>query len=147
MVNCGDAEVERIGRWLLERSVPDADLSGLNRRPHFAMVAPFTGVCWESDADQPTVQVRGKWMRLISIAGIPIEQIMNTAREKFGNRAQMRFSEDLVELLAATGHKPNWTLTLMVDRSDGAETIRYEEVMTEQNRETVRESRLRTPAR
>ncbi len=110
------------------------------REARFAKVAPFTGVRWESDQEQPLVQVRGEWLRLTAIDGIPVEKLMQTARDAFGDKARKRFAEDLPELLAAAGHHPGWTVTLMLDRGDGNGPVPFEEEMTEEKRDEVRDT-------
>lgn len=106
--------------------------------PSFAKVAPFTGVRWESDTDQPTVHIDGEWLRLTAIDGIPIDKIMQVAREEFGSKARKRFAEDLPELLHAAGHSPDWKVTLMLDRGDEDGPIVIEEEMTEDKRTKTR---------
>jgi len=138
MANCGDASVDEIGYWLLERAAPNADPTKFDRKGVFAKVAPFTGVRWDSDTDQPTVRVRGKWLRLTAVDGISIDRLMQTARENFGAQARKRFTEDLVELLAAAGHNPGWTVTLMLDRDDGKGPVPFEEEMTEKKRDAAK---------
>ena len=150
MTNGGGPDVDQIGIWLLERSVPDADPEKLERNPEveevFARVAPFTGVRWgsddeaDADFDQPTVEVRGEWLRLTAVEGIPIERLMQTARRRFGELARKRFTEDLVELLAAADHDPDWTVTLMLDRDDGKGPQPFEEKMTKAKRKAAGQS-------
>ena len=101
----------------------------------YAKVAPFAGVRWKSD--RPIVRVQGRWRPLVSIDGIPIDRIMEFAQKEFGDIAQKRFAEDLVELLAKMGHEPDWEVALGLQTSDG----QVEEVktkMTEENRNLVR---------
>lgn len=101
----------------------------------FAKVAPFTGVHWEND--RPIVRVEGRWTPLVSIDGIPIERIMDFAREEFGDRARKRFAEDLVELLSKMSHEPGWEVTLGLQAEDG-QVEELELTMTEENRDRVR---------
>ena len=110
------------------------------RQARFAKVAPFTGVRWDSNQDRPLVQVRGQWLRLTAIDGIPVEKLMQSAREAFGDKARKRFAEDLPELLAAAGHRPGWTVTLMLDRGDGNGPVPFEEEMTEAKRDEARDT-------
>ncbi len=111
----------------------------------FAKVAPFTGVRWESDQDQPLVQIRREWIRLTAIDCIPVEKLMQTARDAFGDKARKRFAEDLPELLAAAGHNPGWTVTLTLDRGDGKGPVPFEEAMTEAKRDEVRDTAAESP--
>jgi hypothetical protein len=115
------------------------------RSARFAKVAPFTGVRWEVGHEQPLVQIRGQWFRLTTIDGIPVEQLMQTARENFGDKAHKRFAEDLPELLAAAGHQPGWKVTLMLDRGDGNGPVPFTEEMTEAKRQEARDTSSESP--
>jgi CubicO group peptidase (beta-lactamase class C family) len=134
VTNCGGPDVDAMGRWLLERSVPGA------HQPvtmyGYAKVAPYTGVRWEND--RPIVRVREQWSPLVSIDGIPIGRIMRSAEEEFGRLARKRFAEDLVEVLSTMGHDPEWTVTLGLERADG-QIEQFKVLMTEHNRTLVRE--------
>ena len=133
ITNIGEPDVDPIGKWLLARAIPSVD------EIYFEMLAPFTAVRWETEADEPTVRVRGEWFRLSAIDGIPIDRLMKTARDEFGSIARKRFTEDLVELLHVAGHKPGRTVTLMLDRGDGKGPASFEEEMTNKKRETARD--------
>jgi hypothetical protein len=113
--NGGTPDVEPIGRWLLERSIPGGSRPASDFG--YAKVAPFTGVRWEND--QPIVRVRDQWSPLVSIDGIPIDRIMAFAHEEFGSLAHKRFTEDLPELPWKMGHEPAWTVTLGLQRPHG----------------------------
>jgi len=104
----------------------------------FAKVAPYTGVRWDGDSDQPIVRIAGEWLRLTAVEGIPIEELMQVARQDFGDLARKRFTEDLPELLHAAGHNPAWTVTLMLDRGDGKGAAAFEVEMTEGKRTKAR---------
>lgn len=102
----------------------------------YAKVAPFTGVRWKND--RPVVRVQDRWSTLVSIDGIPVGRIVKFAQKEFGNKARKRFAEDLVELLAAMGHEPEWQVTLGLETGNGQ--VEYLEIMmTEENRHLVRE--------
>ena len=106
-------------------------------RGTFAKLAPFTGVRWEND--RPVVRVRGRWSRLVSIDGVPVERIMEFARREFGKLARKWFAEDLVQVLSRMGHDPGSKLTLVLKKKNGSvETL--EEAMTVENRSLVRKS-------
>jgi CubicO group peptidase (beta-lactamase class C family) len=134
IANMGEPDVDPIGRWLLERSVPGG------HRPvtkhGYAKVAPYTGVRWEND--RPIVRVRDRWSPLVSINGLPIDLIMEHARKEFGILARKRFAEDLPELLSTMGHDPEWKVTLGLETGDG-QIEQLQVRMTEQNRELVRD--------
>lgn len=132
--NCGEPDVDPIGYWLLERSIPGG------RKPvtkyGYAKVAPFTGVRWEND--RPIIRVQDGWSPLVSIDGIPIERILDFAQREFGDKAHKRFAEDLVELLAKMGHEPDWEVDLRIAVEVGqVESVRIR--MTKRNRELVRQ--------
>jgi CubicO group peptidase (beta-lactamase class C family) len=133
ITNCGGPQVDPLGIWLLERSVPGgAELVS----PHgFARVAPYTGVRWEGD--RPVVCVDGIWSPLVSVDGLPIDRIMEFARSEFGSKARERLAEDLVELLATMGHSPEWEVELGLETaSDEVRVTRV--LMTNANRAAVR---------
>ncbi len=142
IVNCGDAEKEAIGRWLLERVAPHSDITKLNKTSVSAKLAPFSAVRWEGDSDQPLIEVNGDWVRLTALEGIRMESLMESARNLHDERARMRFEEDLVELLASLGHSPDWTVSLSVENEDRSSPRTIEATMTEENREAVRDRRL-----
>lgn len=140
VTNCGGPYVDPIGRWLLERSVPDVPTTALDREAvverTYARVAPFTAVRWVND--EPEVRIDDEWFRSISIDGIPTSRITRFAEARFGERARMRFAEDLVEVLSSMGHDPEWTVTLELENGEGvAEKRRIR--MTAENRNRVRE--------
>lgn len=132
VTNCGGPDVDPIGYWLLERSVPQE----LVTKDGYAKVAPYTGVRWEND--RPIVCVRDKWSPLVSIDDIPIDHIMEFARMEFGERARKRLAEDLVELLSTMGHKPKWEVTLGLETQDG-QVEQLQVLMTKHNRNLVRD--------
>lgn len=137
VTNCGGPDVDSIGRWLLERSVP-----GFRKKPAtkygYAKVAPWTGVRWEND--RPIVRVQNRWSRLISVDGISIERIMEDATERFSTqeRARKRLAEDLVEVLAKMGQEPDWNVTLELETQKG-QVEQVQILMTEENRDLTYE--------
>ena len=134
ITNVGRPDVDSIGRWLLERSVPGG--SKPTSKHGYAKVAPYSGVRWEED--RPIVRVGDRWSRLVSIDGIPIDQIMAFAEKEFGGIARKRFAEDLPELLSKMGHNPDWEVVLGLGAETGSvETLRVR--MTGENRNRVRE--------
>lgn len=137
MANIGSPDVVSIGRWLLACSVPEGDRPTTMVGP--AKVAPFSGIRWEDG--RPIVQVEDRWSRLVSINDIPVVRIMEFAQEEHGERARMRFGEDLPELLLTMGHAPGWTVTLGLETTNG-KVEQIEVKMTEANRELVRDRRL-----
>ena len=135
--NIGRPDVDPIGRWLLERSVPGGHRPVTDHG--YAKVAPFNDLRWENDV--PVVRVGEHWAPLVSIDGIPIERIMQHARKEFEDRARMRFGEDLPEVLGTMGLKPDWELTLGLRGNDGA-VRQMRARMTEANRGLIRERRI-----
>ncbi len=134
VTNCGGPDVDPIGYWLLERSVPGG--IQLVTQHGYAKVAPWTEVRWEND--QPFVEIKNQWHTLLSIDGKPVAEVMAFARQQFGSKAQKRLAEDLVELLTKMGHQPKWEVTLDLENISG---IRLQKCvrMTEDNRNQVRQ--------
>lgn len=137
IANIGAPDVDPIGLWLLERSIPGG--ARPTSKNGYAKAAPFSGVRWEND--RPVVRVQDRWSPLVSIDGLPIDRIMEFANKEFRDSARMRFGEDLPELLAKMGHAPEWEVTLGLETKDGqVEQIKIR--MTEANRTLVRDKRL-----
>jgi|GEM_PF-200555 len=86
LTNCGGPDVDRIGMWLLERSVPDA-YKPVSKHGH-ARVAPYSGVRWENN--RPIVRLNDKWSPLVSINEIPVDRIVEFAKEEHGEKARKR---------------------------------------------------------
>lgn len=133
VTNCGDPDVDSLGRWLLVRACQGAHQPVT--KYGFAKVAPFTGVRWQDG--QPAVEVDGQWRSLVSINGISTREIVAFANEEFDAKAQMRFAEDLVEVLSRMGHDPDWNVTLGLENAGGGIEV-LEKRMTESNRRSVR---------
>ncbi len=137
IANIGGPDVDPIGQWLLERSVPGGSRPA--SKTGYSKVAPFSGVRWEND--RPVVFVQDRWSPLASIDGIPIDRIMEFAQKEFRGAARMRFAEDLPQVLSTMGHNPKWEVTLGLETKDGqVEQIKVR--MTEANRSRVRDKRL-----
>lgn len=137
ITNIGDPDLDPVGRWLLARSIPGGNPPSSEHG--FAKVAPFTGVRWEND--RPIVRVQDRWAPLVSIDGFPIENILEFARKEFGAQAEMRFGEDLPEVLSTMGHDPDWEVTLGL-RAEDEQVEQLKVRMTEANRGLVRDERL-----
>jgi RNA polymerase sigma factor (sigma-70 family) len=85
----------------------------------WARVSPFTGVAFRGEAMD--VQVAGTWYRLVSMAGVPVERLVEVARQRFGERWKTRLAEDPAEVLAAaTGNSPGTAVDLTLEVRDGA---------------------------
>ncbi len=134
VTNCGGPDVDQIGRWLLERSVPGAYKPAT--KYGFAKVAPYTGVRWKND--RPIVRVNDLWTPLVTIDGISIDRIMEFANQEYDDKARKRFAEDLVEVLSKMGHEPDWQVTLGLETNIG-QVEQLQLMMTEGNRNLVRQ--------
>jgi len=134
VTNSGGPDVDAIGEWLLERSIPGAYQPVA--RYGYAKVAPYTGVRW--DNDRPIVRVQDKWLPLVSVDGIPVGEIMEFTIKEYGDKARKRFAEDLVEVLSKMGHAPHWEVILGLETENGH--VEQSQIrMTEHNRVLVRD--------
>jgi len=99
--------------------------------------SPFAAVRWQGS--QPEVRVGDEWFKLVSLDGIPASEIVAFSRRNFGNKWQMRFEEDLVELLTRMGHPPQDTATLVVQPLAPSEKRTLKDVpMTAANRWAIK---------
>jgi|GEM_PF-4474713 len=103
--------------------------------------SPFAAVQWQES--QPEVKVGDEWFKLVSLDGIPASEIVAFSQRTYGKKWQMRFEEDLVELLTAMGHPPKDTVTLVVQSLTSPETRTLEDVpMTEANRRAIKRAAM-----
>ncbi|MCC9603711.1 beta-lactamase family protein [Stieleria sp. JC731] len=139
LTNCGDPSVDPIGYWLLERSVAGVDAKLLRREPvvdhQYAKVAAFTGLRWENG--WTIVEVDGKWRRLVSINGTSIDRILAYCRRAFGEKAEKRFAEDIVEVMSRMGYEIGWEVSLEL-QSDIGEVERVKTRLTHEKRNALR---------
>jgi beta-lactamase regulating signal transducer with metallopeptidase domain/Tfp pilus assembly protein PilF len=99
--------------------------------------SPFAAIRWQES--QPEVKVGDEWFKLVSLDGIPATEIVAFSRQNFADRWQMRFEEDLVELLTRMGHPPRDTATLVVQTLKASETRTPKEIpMTAANRWAIK---------
>jgi hypothetical protein len=105
-------------------------------------VSPFSMVRWKGET--PEVQVDGSWYGLVSIDGVKTETILAHCKSAYGDRWAKRFCEDLVEVLSTMGHAPEATVALVLtDLRSGKRVTAPRVVMTEENRQTIRDAQPR----
>lgn len=137
----GPVDPDSLALWLLERALAEkVEGSREDLVTLFPRLSPFTGVKWRSG--KPLVELRGRWFEILAIDDLEIEAIVRHCQERHGERAAMRFGEDLVEVLSEMGHVPDRRVTLRV-REPGKKTVRvHRDVeMTAENRERIRDAR------
>ncbi|TWU30239.1 serine hydrolase domain-containing protein [Bythopirellula polymerisocia] len=108
--------------------------------PHgtgFSKKSPFAAVRWQDSG--PEVKVGDEWFKLVTLNELPVSDILAFSRETYAIKWQMRFEEDLVELLSRMGHPPQDSVKLVVQSLTSAETQVLEDVpMTEANRRMIK---------
>jgi hypothetical protein len=103
----------------------------------FPKKSPFAAIRWQET--QPEVKVGDDWFKLVSLDDLPATEIIAFSQRTYGNRWQMRFEEDLVELLTRMGHAPGDTVRLVVSPINSSMTQVLENVpMTEANRRAIK---------
>ena len=106
----------------------------LSSVPGYPNWSAFTGVRWEGD--KPIVRFEDQWYELVSFHGIPVEEILKHCDEK-GWPKQMRFTEDLVQIVRLMGHKIDKTTNLVLRDESGNVVTKNDVVMTEANLRTM----------
>ncbi|MBL7648609.1 MAG: beta-lactamase family protein [Candidatus Hydrogenedentes bacterium] len=81
-------------------------------RETYPKLAPFTDVRWGEDV--PVVEIDGEWHLLFSIDGLDVKEIVEFCKTTYGEKWQMRFGQDLVQILTEMGHTPKDTVQLDV---------------------------------
>ena len=67
--------------------------------------SPFTAVKWEKE--QPIVKFNGEWYQFEKLDRFSKKQLLEYCMQRFGDKWQKRFSEDLIEVLNEMNYKPN----------------------------------------
>ena len=109
-----------------------------NHPQEWARLSPFTAV--KPAANSAIVRYEGRDYELISINGQRIAEILSFCQRTYRNWWEKRFTEDLVEVLAAIGHPmtPQKTVTLLLkDPVNGRVTTIDHAPMTAQNRDAA----------
>lgn len=88
--------------------------------------APFDAVRWRDSV--PEVQVKGTWYELLALNDVPVEEIVNFCKQRYGRIWRKRFEEDLpiaLDHMELREHfeSENGTGSLTVRRLDTDETI------------------------
>ena len=144
--NDGDIEQAEAAAWEIVKACAkqfnnesDAERRKLLLNGAFPKKSPFAAVRW-SDSE-PEVKLDEEWFKLVSLDGLPIAEILTFSHETFENKWQMRFEEDLVELLTRMGYPPQDTVKLVVQSLTTSETQVLEGIpMTEANRWAIKKA-------
>lgn len=98
-------------------------------------LSPFTGVRMEGDTYE--VRVDDTWYRLVSINGHGADTFLEYCRERYGDRAEKRFAEDLVAVMIGMGHTVTKEADLVLADLKTGKEIERTEAMTKENRSAV----------
>lgn len=142
--NDGDVERAESAAWKVVKACAnrfhaegDAALRKALPFNAFPKKSPFAAVRWR-DFD-PEVRVGKEWFTLVSLDGIAVGDVVTFCRRTYKDRWQMRFEEDLVEVLFRMGHEPKDAVQLVVRPLGSSETRTLEHVaMTEANRRAIK---------
>lgn len=102
----------------------------------YPRLSPFEAVQWNDQT--PQVQVRGRWYQLLSMNGLPTDQIIALCQALDPSNWQKRFEEDLVEVLMRTGHRAGRQAILGVkDLQTRRVEVLRDVPLTEENRQAL----------
>ena len=104
---------------------------------HYPKLSPFEAIRFNDDG--PEIMLGGNWFDLLAIEGVPIKDLHDFARKQYGDRAQKRFGEDLVQLMEESGHPLSGnTVTILVRSVQGGPEMEFNDViMTAANRQQI----------
>lgn len=110
----------------------------------FPKLSPFEAVRWSHD-ETATVRVGGVWYELLAFNDVPVGEIIAACKSLDEDDWRRRFDEDLVEVLARSGHEPGANVTLKVRYPETTQIQILQNVaLTTANREALRTA-LRDP--
>jgi hypothetical protein len=128
-------EVDQLAIQLIQKAAGQEVKLGSSEA--FPKKSPFAAVRWQES--QPDVKVGDEWYKLVSLNDLPAAGIVAFSQKTFADKSQMRFEEDLVELLSRMGHPPQDTVKLVVQSLTSTETQVLENVpMTKANRQAIK---------
>jgi hypothetical protein len=87
-------------------------LTGFSQKLQLEKASPFTAIHWENQ--QPVVQFGGEWYTLEKLDIYTSKELLSFCKQKFGDKWQKRFSEDLIEVLKEMGSPPNEKVQLLL---------------------------------
>ena len=119
VANIGDPPVDPIGYELLTAMIPIESRPLIFDGEH-AKVTPFSAIRW-NDRGAPVMRVGSTWFELTRVDGVGVADILAFANRQYGEKARMRFSEDLVQVMFEMGHPIKWKVPLGYIRDDGTE--------------------------
>jgi CubicO group peptidase (beta-lactamase class C family) len=115
-------------------------MAPLTAAEEYPKLAPYTGVRW--DGEKPVVKIGNEWLTLVSLNGIKAEEIVAFSRRVYDDKWQMRFEEDLVEVLTRMRRQPKDTVQLIVRPLGSSKNRILEDVpMTWDNRRAIKRAR------
>jgi serine-type D-Ala-D-Ala carboxypeptidase/endopeptidase len=121
-------------KLMLKAGGLDAKFDQGERKP--PKLSPFTAVQFEDE--KVTVTYNGQAYEWLELDGINVEDIIASSKKHFGDRWQMRVSEDLVEVLWGMDHKPGNTVKLgLRDLKTKQDVVIENAPMTKENRDVI----------
>ena len=84
-------------------------------------LSPFTDIQFEKDLVMVTYD--GQLYEWLELNGIKVDDIVASAKMQFGERWQMRISEDLVEVLWGMDHQPEETVKPTIEKPQDQATV------------------------
>ena len=99
--------------------------------------SPFAAVRWRGSV--PEVELKGAWYQLLSLNGVPADDIVSFLKKTYGKIWKKRFEEDLVVGLTEMGKgEPFDKATLEVRQLDSGKAIVFKDVpWTKENRRLI----------
>jgi CubicO group peptidase (beta-lactamase class C family) len=103
-------------------------------------LSPFTDVRF--DDNQVIVVYDGQIYQWLELDDIKVEDIVTASKKQFGEKWQMRISEDLVELLGSMGHKPGNLVKLrLLNQKTKQDLVTEKAPTTKENRDLIFQNR------
>jgi D-alanyl-D-alanine-carboxypeptidase/D-alanyl-D-alanine-endopeptidase len=123
-------------KLMLKAAGLDAKFDQGERNNKPPKLSPFTAVRFEDE--KVIVTYKGQAYQWFELDGIKIEDIIASSKKQFGDRWQMRVSEDLVEVLWGMDHKPGNTVKLGLRGLKTKQDVVIENApMTKENRNAI----------
>lgn len=96
-------------------------LVGFGQKLQLEKASPFTAIKWENQ--QPIVQFNNEWYTLEKLDIYSTKELLDFCKQKFGDKWQKRFSEDLIEVLKEMGSPPHENVKLQLSNATQQENV------------------------
>lgn len=128
------------GSIIVSAIVLGTSASAARGQEHFEKLAPYTNIRWNDKT--PEVFLDDTWYELVSVNDVAVAELVAFCEKSYQSKWQKRFDEDLVQVLAESGHRVGKTVKLVLREGITGKTVTRDSVpMTSENRRAIMDAK------